>query len=407
MWSMKSIDSLTRLSATNVLIAMNLVTLILLACKNPSFLLIPGSQVLIDLGANFGLLTCSGQWWRIVTSMFLHVGALHFLINMYALTKVGPPAEALFGWREFLLIYFFSGIMGSLASLLWNPMLISAGASGAIFGVYGSLLAFMFVQRDEYPPATLRYHALMAAGLLVCNAAYGLMVPEIDNFAHIGGLLSGAFAGFLLAHVEVAQKYRAAFSIPVMALLIAALGWISFTSFGERGFSDYHQGLEALKGRNYALAVEDITRFIFRNPKEADAYGSRGFAYSKEGELELALSDFNKVTTLAPNSGEAFNSKGWVEDGLAMYDKAIEDATIAIKLNPRAAAYYDTRGYAYASIGQSDKALEDYAKAAKLDPKDTASRYHRLQLLQKLGRPAENAGDKEIASQYHPESWEH
>ena len=403
---MKNIDSLTRLSATNVLIAVNFVILILLACKNPSFLLIPSEQVLVELGANIGLLTCTGQWWRVLTSMFLHVGALHFLINMYALTKVGPPAEGLFGWREFLLIYFFSGIMGSLASLLWNPLLVSAGASGAIFGVYGSLLAFMFVQRDEYPPAILRYHALMAVGLLVCNAAYGLMVPEIDNFAHIGGLLSGAFAGFLLAHVEVKEKYRAAFSVPVMALLIGALGWLAFTSFGERGFNDFHQGINSMKSKNYELAAEQFTRFVFRNPKEPDAYRSRGLAYSKEGLLDLALSDFTKETTLAPKSAEAYNSKAWIEDGLHLYDQAIEDATTALKLNPRSSAYYDTRGYAYAHTGQHEKALEDFGKAAKADPKDTASRFHRMQLLQKLGRTAEASEDKEAAEQYHPESWE-
>ena len=96
----------------------------------------------LEWGANFGPKTMDGQWWRLFTSMFLHFGIIHIGFNMWVLWNVGRLVERLVGNFGFALLYVVSGLLGSVASLAWNPTTISAGASGAVFGVVGALIGF-------------------------------------------------------------------------------------------------------------------------------------------------------------------------------------------------------------------------------------------------------------------------
>jgi rhomboid protease GluP len=397
-----------KLTATRILIALNVLVMVVLSIQNPGMLLIPDKQSLIESGANFGILTCSGQQWRLLSSMFLHVGILHLLVNMYALYKVGPPAEDLFGWRDFVVIYLFSGIFGALASCLWNPTLISAGASGAIFGVYGSLLSFMFVQRDQYPDKVLKNHALMAVLFLACNAVYGWLVPEIDSFAHLGGLLAGAFSGFLFAHLQVSESMRNAFTFPILILLTGGMIAVTHVAFDRRGYPFDYQGLQAFKKKDYRMAVEYFTTFLAVQPDNAEACGSRGMSYLKLRLLENAAADFSRVAALAPRSWEPLNDLAWVECGLGQYQMAVQHSTKAIRLYPRAAPAFDTRGYAYSHLGMREDALADYDQAIKLAPTDPAPRYHRHRLIEIASSlpVTVDATDSDTAKKYQPEHWE-
>ncbi len=367
--------------ATKILLALNILVMVAFTIANPTMLLVPEKQSLIDFGANFGLLTCTGQQWRLFSYMFLHVGILHLAVNMYALYKVGPPAEDLFGWKNYLIIYLFSGVMGSLASCLVNPMLVSSGASGAIFGVYGSLLAFMYVQRDQFPQKTLHNHALMAVCFLICNVFYGFLVPEMDSFAHYGGLLAGAFSGFLFAQLQIKEKYRIAYTMPILALLMGAMLAVTEIAFDRRGYQYYHEGVDAMKKDDFALAVDYFTLFIAMHPADADAYGNRGMAYAKMDELHRAASDFATVMALAPRSSDPYNSLAWIECGLGEYEDAIKHASRAIRINPKFSAALDTRGYAYAHLGKKAEAQADYEQAIKFAPDDPGPRYHLAKLL--------------------------
>jgi membrane associated rhomboid family serine protease len=182
---------------TDGLVAAN-VAVFLAAAIAGAGVLIPDVDVMKQLGTNYGPLTTHGEWWRLVTSMFLHFGLLHIGFNMWALLVGGRVVERLFGHRPFLIIYITAGICGSLCSLLWHPMVNSAGASGAIFGVFGAELAF-FLRKDTLVPATI---AISKRGSTIAfigfSLFYGLIHPGIDNSAHIGGLLSGFLLGLLL-----------------------------------------------------------------------------------------------------------------------------------------------------------------------------------------------------------------
>lgn len=159
----------------------------------------PDSDVPIRWGSNFGPFTTSGEWWRLVTSMFLHFGVVHLAVNMLALWDAGQLVERLYGSVHFLAIYLASGVAGAIASVAWNPWVNSAGASGAIFGVFGALLAYVLDRRNGVPPAAMRSHAIVTVLFLGYSLAYGFAGTNIDNAAHLGGLAAGFGLGFMLA----------------------------------------------------------------------------------------------------------------------------------------------------------------------------------------------------------------
>lgn len=144
------------------------------------------AYTLLDFGANFKELVKAGQYYRLFTSTFLHIGFLHLICNNYALYVVGSQLESFLGKFKFLTIYLISAICGSLMSLIFSDG-ISAGASGAIFGLLGSLLYFGYNYR-VYLGGVIKSQIIP---LIILNLAIGFITPGIDNAAHIGGLLGG------------------------------------------------------------------------------------------------------------------------------------------------------------------------------------------------------------------------
>lgn len=147
-------------------------------------------------GANFGPATQDGEWWRLGTAMFLHFGVLHLLINMWALWDGGQWVERMYGPFRFTLLYATAGLFGNLLSLVMHAgQAVSGGASGAIFGVYGALLSYLWHQRRFLRPDEFRWLFWGALGFSGLTIVFGLLIPGIDNAAHVGGLLSGLLLG--------------------------------------------------------------------------------------------------------------------------------------------------------------------------------------------------------------------
>lgn len=142
----------------------------------------------------------AGQWWRLFTAMFLHIGILHLGLNSWALYLLGREAEQLYGRLRFLVIYLLAGLTGSVASMTVLPALthVSAGASGAIFGIIGVLLAYYFRYRNQLGVAgrAQLYNIALIAAL---NLFLSSQIQNIDNWAHLGGLIGGTLLGLLLA----------------------------------------------------------------------------------------------------------------------------------------------------------------------------------------------------------------
>ena len=153
-------------------------------------------------GSNYGPLTVGGQWWRLLSSMFLHLGLLHLVLNMWVLWNVGRLAERLFGHGVFLLLYFFTGLVASLATVAWDASLNVVGSSGAIFGVVGAVLASVIHPGNRTPPAFIRSHCVSLLLFTMFNLLAGALQAGIANAAHVGGLVSGVLLGTIIAHPQ-------------------------------------------------------------------------------------------------------------------------------------------------------------------------------------------------------------
>lgn len=142
---------------------------------------------LVNFGANSYELVKNGEVWRVITSIFLHIGIIHLFANMYALYVIGRQLEGFLGKIKYSIVFLGSGIVGSMLSIVINQGSISAGASGAIFGLLGSLLYFGYHYR-LYLGSVMRSQIIP---VIVVNLLIGFLLPGIDVFAHIGGLAAG------------------------------------------------------------------------------------------------------------------------------------------------------------------------------------------------------------------------
>ena len=183
---------------TPILIGLNILVFVAMVLSGIS-VTEPTVMQLLTWGANFGPLDRAGQWWRLLTACFLHIGILHIGFNMYVLYQAGPFTERLFGPWRYLAIYLLAGVGGNLLGLWLHPMTVSAGASGAIFGVYGGLLAFLLRERAALRPEAVRSIGQSALIFIGFNLFYGMASAHTDLTAHIGGLVTGFLAGLVLA----------------------------------------------------------------------------------------------------------------------------------------------------------------------------------------------------------------
>lgn len=157
-------------------------------------------EVLLRLGATYGpFIIENGEWWRFGTAMFLHIGVIHLVFNSVALLSLGNRSEAQFGHERFLFIYLISGLLGGVWSFwLRGWMEYSAGASGAVFGILGAELGYLFFHRRALGEMGQAQRSSLIRTILF-NILIGASVAYINNAAHIGGLVSGAVLGYLLA----------------------------------------------------------------------------------------------------------------------------------------------------------------------------------------------------------------
>jgi membrane associated rhomboid family serine protease len=182
--------------ATIVLIALNILAFVIMVMRGVSAFN-PTADSVLKWGADYGPLTLNGQWWRMVASTFLHFGLIHLFFNMFVLFNIGLFIESLAGRSLFVAVYLVCGLGGSAASLAWHPSTVSAGASGAIFGLYGALLGYLLRHRGSIPAESLTSLRKGAFTFIGYNLLYGLR-PGVDMAAHLGGLATGFVLGLFL-----------------------------------------------------------------------------------------------------------------------------------------------------------------------------------------------------------------
>lgn len=189
----------------------------------------PTTEDIYRWGADFGPASLGAEPWRLLTSMFLHIGIIHLALNMYVLSSIGPLTEGLFGRAGFLALYLLSGVGGNLFSAVWSPGVVSAGASGAVFGLFGGMLGLLLTQRGSFPADFVRHNLTSILGFLAFNVIYGASQPGINNAAHMGGLATGfVFVAALRPDTSGARRWGArqlaGLAAVVMALCLLAYG---------------------------------------------------------------------------------------------------------------------------------------------------------------------------------------
>ncbi|HEY5079834.1 MAG TPA: rhomboid family intramembrane serine protease [Opitutaceae bacterium] len=189
------------LSVTGIIVGLNVAVFLVMAVfMGAGWVESSDMAPYIRAGASNAAATTDGQWWRLVASMFIHFGILHLALNMWALLQSGTLVERLQGRTLYAITYLASGLGGGFLSMAWHGDKIwSAGASGAIFGVYGALLGYMLREKKALPKSV--FQPLLKSTLIFAgyNLVYGLSNPRIDNGAHVGGLLTGIAMGWLTA----------------------------------------------------------------------------------------------------------------------------------------------------------------------------------------------------------------
>ncbi len=229
-----------RVPVTSALIAVNVLVALVMAWQFGSTSDVGG---LVRAGANVKSAVAAGQWWRLPASMFLHVGVLHIVLNMFGLWVLGKLLEQMYGPVRYFAVYMLAGIAGALASFYFGPPGMSAGASGAVFGVLGAAAAELALHRKAYPEQWRRALFGNLVFLIVANGLIGAMYPAIDQSAHMGGLVAGALSA---AVVSRQSSYARAPIVRVVALMVAILGGgaIAYAGFGvaTNGFSDTMAG---------------------------------------------------------------------------------------------------------------------------------------------------------------------
>jgi rhomboid protease GluP len=237
----------------------------------------PSIDDLLRWGANFGPKTTAGEWWRLETCTFEHVGIVHIVMNMLVLITGGPLVERMLGNAGFLIMYLISGLCGALASLFWSPLTVSAGASGAIFGVYGALLGILLRQQGTVPSEAMTRLRNSGLGFLLMNLIYGLSQPHIDFAAHLGGLAGGFICGLIMGQPFTPETGSRRPLRNVVALFVGG----AIIAGGVFGAS--------VRYKDLAAAQREIDEFAATEEKALGAFNS---AVAKAQQQQLPDSEF-------------------------------------------------------------------------------------------------------------------
>lgn len=191
-------------------------------CVISRSIFLPDIATLHTIGAKDPVGLAMGEWWRFFTPIFIHIGIIHFAVNSYMLYQIGFQIESILGSSWFLIIYLSSGIIGNVASALFSPNL-SAGASGALFGLLGA--GFYLERSIGQRIAEITGHKprrRVYAMTILLNLAIGLLIPFIDNAAHIGGLIGGAVAtaAMMMIRPNRLQEVRKPLGVVILAGLL-------------------------------------------------------------------------------------------------------------------------------------------------------------------------------------------
>lgn len=329
----------------------------------------------LRLGSNFAPYTIGGQWWRLLTSVFLHGGLLHIAFNMWCLWNLGRLAESIYGHWTYAAVYLITGVGASLASAGWHSTASnlatsggSVGASGAIFGIAGALIASFYLGEFSLPRAVVSGMLRSVATFVGYNLFFGAVVSVTDNAAHIGGLLMGLVLGALIAKAAPdPTDYGRRIGVLLVGIVLAFAGaiWLSHSrgyvihaANGERLLSDKHTD----------QAILELNSAIKERPDFLPARYELAHAYFTKGDFASAAAELKKLLQIDPTAQDAHYSLGMAYLQQAQTQLAQQSFSDLIHLNPTIPGGHFGLAEALAGQQKPAEALAEYQQTSKLDP---------------------------------------
>lgn len=299
--------------ATTVLLGINIAVMVGMILTGGIGGAFSGRDPISYWGANIGVLTLTGEYWRLITAGFIHAGFLHIAFNMWCLWSLGQLSEKLFGSLITIGVYLLTGVGGALLSIYVHPGRSEVGASGAIFGLVGAVLSgvkFGTVSVPSWQKRSITGSLIFFAGF---NLYLGAAMPGVDNWCHIGGFISGLLFGVPLATANASGKK----TMEWMTILLAALVLVGV----GKGVVDA-RGPEAritlaniyIKGHYYAGAISILEKGTAANPSDEKAQALLGDAYRLNDEPDKAIAAYKRALQLDPHDEDVQNNLKELQD---------------------------------------------------------------------------------------------
>jgi membrane associated rhomboid family serine protease len=286
---------------TTLLMTINISIFIAMVFTGAGFIHLNGNA-LLRWGGNYGPYTTSGEYWRLVTSCFLHGGIIHVGMNMWCLSSLGSLSERLFGRWQTLCIYLVTGVGGALLSIAYLPTRFSVGASGALFGIAGAILAA--IKQGDLPITAGQKKALYSSMVmfLILSFTWGAQ-SGIDNMAHLGGFITGLIIGLPLgAFARKNAVLQVAILLVTSGVLVAAGRELAERN-GAEGL--LMRADDAYDRKNYAKTVHLLEEYRARKPDDVDALVWLGNMYLREQDRTKASAAFRQALLVNPESEDA------------------------------------------------------------------------------------------------------
>jgi membrane associated rhomboid family serine protease len=352
-------------------------------------------EVLIRLGAKYNPRIWMGESWRLVTPLFLHAGWQHFLFNSLALLQIGSIVERFFGKPRFLWLYFVSGIFGSVASAVFRPETISVGASGAIFGLVGALIYFWI--RKPFTAKKLFGKNLWV--MLGVNIVLGFIVPGIDYFGHLGGVVGGFLSAYAVGLGKKDFISKRWIWMLVFILLFVLMINMAITPPENKWYVYLEEGRKALEEGNKERAVTKLEASYKMNPGYpmtkkllAAVYLEQGYNELKEEKLNEAIFYLEKSWELVSDYQEtkklllqAYLYRAFNRYHVGEIIGAQEDCLKGLAIEDRIEGFHYILGAIYYQQNKTEEAISEFEQVLKLNPENNSAQ----EILEELQRMKE------------------
>ena len=384
-------------NATNILIAFNVLVYVGMVATGISWIG-PRSDEVLRWGANYGPYTLTGQYWRIISCSFLHFGILHLGLNMWCLWSLGRLTEKLLGGFAVVATYFVTGMAAALLSLTWDPMRVSAGASGAIFGFAGVLIPVLYYGKLNLDREKVRKLLAYVVRFALINLLYGLK-GGIDNMAHLGGLVTGLLAGLFLARsfsLSPEERHAQRRQLFLTTACILPLLLVPLTRT-KKAAMELGRAEQAIDHSQYEAALPHLQNYVALVPSDARAYAQLGYCYHRLHRYGDAMSEYEHGLALDPNMH-------WIQLNLARLYVSYDRSREAVALFRKASFYpdweaddYKVFGIALKDTGQLSEAEEMLRKSIAMGSNDAGAHGVLSEVLRDEAKAAAAARESKVA----------